>query len=86
MLKERGIWLYGTSEHAKTLYTEVDYSEALGIVMGSEGKGLRKLTEKNCDYLIQIPMLGSVPSLNVSVATGICIFEVVRQLMKKAPY
>jgi 23S rRNA (guanosine2251-2'-O)-methyltransferase len=84
MLKERGIWLYGTSEHAEKLYTEVEYSGALGIVMGSEGKGLRRLTEESCDYLIRIPMLGTVPSLNVSVATGVCVFEVVRQLYDKA--
>lgn len=78
-LKEKGIWLYGTSEHAQTAYNEVEYSGAVGIVMGSEGKGLRRLTEEHCDYLIRIPMLGTVPSLNVSVATGICLFEVVRQ-------
>lgn len=82
-LKERGIWLYGTTEHATTSYAELDYSGSVGIVMGSEGKGLRRLTEDLCDYLIRIPMQGTVPSLNVSVATGICLFEVVRQTISK---
>lgn len=79
MLKDRGIWLYGTSEHAEELYSEVNFGNSIAIVMGSEGKGLRRLIEEHCDYLIKIPMLGSVPSLNVSVATGICLFEAVRQ-------
>jgi 23S rRNA (guanosine2251-2'-O)-methyltransferase len=82
-IKERGIWLYGTSENAETHYNEVDYSGAVAIVMGSEGKGLRRLTEEHCDYLISIPMLGTVSSLNVSVATGVCLFEVVRQQYSK---
>lgn len=79
MLKERRIWIYGTSEHADQLYNEVKLTGALAMVMGSEGKGLRRLTEESCDFLIRIPMLGTVPSLNISVATGICLFEVVRQ-------
>ncbi len=79
MLKQKRIWLYGTSDHAEQLYTEVNFTGAIAIVMGSEGKGLRYLTETHCDFLIRIPMLGTVPSLNVSVATGICLFEVVRQ-------
>jgi 23S rRNA (guanosine2251-2'-O)-methyltransferase len=82
-LKERGVWLFGTSEHAEDLYTEVDLTGPVAIIMGSEGKGLRQLTEKHCDYLIKIPMQGSVTSLNVSVATGICLFEVVRQNYEK---
>lgn len=79
-LKARGVWLYGTSERAETSYTEVDYPLSVGIVMGSEGKGLRRLTEDLCDYLISIPMHGSVDSLNVSVATGVCLYEVLRQI------
>jgi 23S rRNA (guanosine2251-2'-O)-methyltransferase len=78
-LKARGVWLYGTSDQAQTNYTDIEYSGSVGIVMGSEGKGMRRLTEEHCDYLIQIPMHGTVSSLNVSVATGICLFEVVRQ-------
>lgn len=78
-LKDRGIWLFGTSEHAPKLYNEVDMTGSVAIVMGSEGKGLRRLTEEHCDFLIRIPMVGLVPSLNVSVATGICLFEAVRQ-------
>jgi 23S rRNA (guanosine2251-2'-O)-methyltransferase len=82
-LKDRGIWLYGTSDHAETLYSEADYRGAVAIVMGSEAKGMRRLTEEHCDYLIRIPMLGTVSSLNVSVATGVCLFEVVRQQYEK---
>lgn len=78
-LKARGIWLYGASERGSQLYAEVNYSRSLAIVMGAEGKGLRRLTEESCDFLIRIPMLGAVSSLNVSVATGICLYEIVRQ-------
>jgi 23S rRNA (guanosine2251-2'-O)-methyltransferase len=78
-LRDRGIWLFGTSEHATKLYNEVELTPPLAILMGSEEKGLRRLTEKYCDILMRIPMLGSVSSLNVSVATGICLFEVIRQ-------
>lgn len=82
-LKEHGIWLYGTSEHAQSLYYETDLRGPIAIIMGSEGKGLRRLTQEQCDFLIRIPMLGTVQSLNVSVATGICLFEVVRQNYEK---
>lgn len=78
-LKERGIWLYGASEHATSLYYEVDLKGPIALVMGSEGQGLRRLTRDSCDFLIRIPMFGSVSSLNVSVATGVCLFEAVRQ-------
>lgn len=78
-LKERGIWLYGTDgEATQTLY-EVDLKGPAAIVMGAEGEGMRRLTRDQCDFLISIPMFGSVSSLNVSVATGVCLFEVVRQ-------
>lgn len=78
-LKSRRIWLYGTSEDGDSLYNEVNLTGAVGIIMGSEDKGLRRLTKDHCDFLIRIPMMGTVPSLNVSVATAICLFEVVRQ-------
>jgi 23S rRNA (guanosine2251-2'-O)-methyltransferase len=81
MLKTRGIWLYGTSEHASELYSSFDLTGNLAMVMGCEGKGLRRLTEEHCDFLMRIPMLGTVASLNVSVATGVCLFEAVRQRM-----
>ncbi len=78
-LKKAGLWLVGTSDQAgKTLY-EADLTGPLAIVMGSEGKGVRRLTREKCDLLVKIPMLGSVECLNVSVATGVCLFEAVRQ-------
>ncbi len=78
-LKSMGIWFYGTADAAESDYTSVDYSGSVGVIVGSEGKGLRRLTKEACDGLISIPMAGTVSSLNVSVATGICLFEVVRQ-------
>ncbi len=79
ILKDQGIWLVGTTGEAeKTLY-EVDLTIALALVMGGEGKGMRRLTQEACDHLACLPMAGSVESLNVSVATGICLYEAVRQ-------
>ncbi|MDH4157010.1 MAG: 23S rRNA (guanosine(2251)-2'-O)-methyltransferase RlmB [candidate division Zixibacteria bacterium] len=78
-LKEVGLWLMGTSDRAEQSLFEADLSGPLAIVMGAEGKGLRRLTEKHCDYLVRIPMSGMVECLNVSVAAGICLFEAVRQ-------
>ena len=78
-LKEIGVWLVGTSERADQLLYDSDLQGPLAIVMGSEGKGLRRLTAEKCDFLVRLPMLGSVESLNVSVATGICLFEAIRQ-------
>jgi 23S rRNA (guanosine2251-2'-O)-methyltransferase len=78
-LKERGVWLVGTDDAAdKTLY-EIDLAGPLALVMGSEGEGLRRLTRECCDQLVSIPMAGAVESLNVSVATGVVLFEAVRQ-------
>jgi len=78
-LKERGFWLVGTDDAAdKTLY-EADLKGPLGLVMGSEGEGVRRLTRECCDQLVSIPMAGAVESLNVSVATGVALFEAVRQ-------
>lgn len=78
-LKDAGYWLVGLDERAENLYTEVDFTRALGIVLGSEGKGLHELVRKRCDYLVSIPTTGPVRSLNVSVAAGIVLFEAVRQ-------
>ncbi len=78
-LKERGIWLVGTSDDAaRTLY-DVDLSGPTALVLGSEGEGMRRLTREACDELVSIPMAGAVESLNVSVATGVALFEAVRQ-------
>ena len=78
-LKEAGLWFVGTSDRAtKTVY-EQDLKGPLALVLGAEDKGMRRLTEENCDFLVSIPMAGKVECLNVSVATGVCLFEAVRQ-------
>jgi len=79
-LKEAGLWLVGTSDHAgsKSLY-ELDLKGPLAIVLGAEEKGMRRLTMENCDFLARVPMAGKVECLNVSVATGVCLYEAVRQ-------
>ncbi len=78
-LQERGVWLYGTDGEAEKSIYDSDLTTSLALVMGAEGKGMRRLTREQCDYLICLPMAGSVSSLNVSVAAGIVLFEVVRQ-------
>jgi 23S rRNA (guanosine2251-2'-O)-methyltransferase len=78
-LQERGVWLYGTDGEAEKSIYDSDLTTSLGLVMGAEGKGMRRLTRERCDYLIHLPMAGSVSSLNVSVAAGIFLFEAVRQ-------
>lgn len=79
IIKAEGIWIYGAAgEATQTLY-EVDCTGAIALVMGAEGEGLRRLTREHCDGLFSLPMLGTVDSLNVSVATGISLYEVVRQ-------
>ncbi len=78
-LKELGIWLVGTADETdKSLY-DIDLKGGIGIVMGAEGDGMRRLTGEHCDFLARIPMHGKTPCLNVSVATGVCLFEAVRQ-------
>jgi 23S rRNA (guanosine2251-2'-O)-methyltransferase len=78
-LKETGYWLVGLDEQAEKTYTELDYTSPLGIVLGGEGKGLHDLTRKRCDFVVSLPTVGPVKSLNVSVAAGIVLFEVLRQ-------
>lgn len=78
-LQQMGVWIIGTAgETDNCLYNE-KLSGPMALVMGAEGKGMRRLTRENCDQLVKLPMAGSVSSLNVSVATGICLFEIVRQ-------
>lgn len=78
-LQDLGLWLVGTSLNTTNTLKDIDMRGNIGIVMGAEGLGLRELTEKHCDFLAKIPMMGSVESLNVSVATGIALYEVCRQ-------
>jgi 23S rRNA (guanosine2251-2'-O)-methyltransferase len=80
-LKEREIWLIGTTEDAEKTIYEGDFSGPAALVMGSEGEGMRRLTRETCDVLVSVPMFGSVESLNVSVASGICLYEARRQLI-----
>lgn len=78
-LQEKGVWIVGTAGEADCELYQADLKGPLAIAMGAEGKGLRRLSRECCDTLVSIPMAGSVSSLNVSVATGICLFEAVRQ-------
>jgi len=78
-LKKHGIWLTGTSDEAGDSLYDTDLKGPMALVMGSEGSGLRRLTAELCDYLVRIPMAGHVESLNVSVATGVCLYEINRQ-------
>jgi 23S rRNA (guanosine2251-2'-O)-methyltransferase len=78
-LKERNIWVIGTSEDAPKTIHEIDLKGPVALVLGAEGPGMRQLTRKTCDELVRIPMLGAVESLNVSVASAVCLYEAVRQ-------
>jgi len=78
-MKEGGYWLVGLDEHAEKRHTEVNLKGPVGIVLGREGEGLHELTRKRCDFLVSLPTTGPVRSLNVSVAAGVMLFEVVRQ-------
>lgn len=78
-LQNMGVWLIGTAGEAQECIYDVKLNGALALVMGAEGKGMRRLTREHCDQLVKLPMAGSVSSLNVAVASGICLFEVVRQ-------
>jgi 23S rRNA (guanosine2251-2'-O)-methyltransferase len=82
-LKEAGYWLIGLDEEAEKSYTEADYTSPVGIVLGGEGKGLHELTRKRCDFVVSLPTSGPVKSLNVSVAAGVVLFEVLRQRRAK---
>ncbi|SFT49534.1 23S rRNA (guanosine(2251)-2'-O)-methyltransferase RlmB [Halomonas saccharevitans] len=83
-MKELGVWITGTAGEAEASLYEADFTGPAALVMGAEGKGMRRLTREGCDTLVKLPMAGSVSSLNVSVATGICLFEAVRQRQGKS--
>lgn len=78
-LKERELWVVGTSDTAADSLYDVDFTRPVALVLGAEGKGMRQLTAKTCDQLVRIPMKGAVESLNVSVAAGVCLYEALRQ-------
>ncbi|MCG6657689.1 23S rRNA (guanosine(2251)-2'-O)-methyltransferase RlmB [Halomonas campisalis] len=84
-LKALGVWVIGTAGEAEILVYEADFTGPVALVMGAEGKGLRRLTREACDSLVKLPMAGAVSSLNVSVATGVALFEAVRQRRTGSP-
>ena len=83
-LKEKHVWVVGLDERGKQTYDTLDYNMDCAIVLGNEGKGVHDLVARKCDFLVSIPMLGKVPSLNVSVAAGVVLYEIVRQRRIKA--
>ena len=83
-LKEAGVWTVGLAGDGPTRYDEIDYTLPTALVVGAEGTGLRRLVRERCDWLVSIPMGGHVQSLNVSVATGVVLFEAVRQRRNRA--
>ena len=83
-LKGAGYWLVGLDERAEKRHTEIDLNISVGLVLGGEGKGLHELVRERCDFLVSIPTTGPVKALNVSVAVGVVLFEVVRQRMAKS--
>lgn len=84
-LKEKGFWIVGTDSDADKDYTELDYSSPLGLVVGNEGTGIRKLVKEKCDFLVKIPLYGSVESLNASVAGALVMYEAVRRRRQPVP-
>jgi len=78
-LQDQGVWITGTAGETEQLVYDASLTGPMALVMGAEGDGMRRLTREACDQLIKIPMAGEVSSLNVSVATGVCLFEAVRQ-------
>lgn len=78
-LQQRGVWLIGAAGEAEQSLYDCDLKGPIALIMGAEGRGMRRLTREHCDHLVKLPMAGSVSSLNVSVATGVCLFEAVRQ-------
>jgi 23S rRNA (guanosine2251-2'-O)-methyltransferase len=83
-LKERNVWVVGLDERGTQTYDTLDYNMDCALVLGAEGKGVHDLVARKCDFLVSIPMLGKVSSLNVSVAAGVVLYEIVRQRRAKA--
>ena len=83
-MQESGVWIIGTDDEAEKSIYDIDLTGSIAIVMGAEGEGMRRLTKETCDELVHIPMQGVVSSLNVSVASGVCLYEALRQRLAKA--
>jgi 23S rRNA (guanosine2251-2'-O)-methyltransferase len=77
-LKENGFWIYGTDPASVNTMNTCDYKGHIGLVMGSEGRGMRPLIKKKCDFLLSVPMMGRIGSLNVSVVAGIVLYDILR--------
>ena len=84
-LKSQGLWIVGTDDAAGTSLYDVDLTTGIALVLGAEGEGLRRLTSERCDHRVSLPMHGTVSSLNVAVAAGICLYECLRQRSARAP-
>lgn len=82
-LKEKGIWVYGADMDGQSYCYDVDFKGGIALIVGSEGKGILKLTKNKCDILVKIPMVGKISSLNASVAGGILMYEILKQRFKK---
>ena len=82
-LRDRGIWVIGTDMLATRSYEDVDYRDPVAIVIGNEGKGIRRLVKEKCDFLVKIPLFGKIGSLNASVAGGLVLFEAARKRHKQ---
>lgn len=82
-LKDNGVWVLGAAGEAEQTLFQTDFTPPIALVVGAEGKGMRRLTREQCDVLVKLPMLGQVESLNLSVATGVLLYEVVRQRLNK---
>lgn len=82
-LKDKGVWIVGTDGSADTIYYKQDLTGPIAIIVGSEGRGMNKLTMNNCDFLVKIPMMGKITSLNASVSGGIVLFEALKQRLEK---
>lgn len=83
VLKDKGVWIYGADMQGKVALWDLNFRCPLAIVIGSEGSGIRKTVKERCDYLLKIPLKGKITSLNVSVAAGVLIFEILRQRQEK---
>ena len=82
-LKKEGLWIVGTAVEGNMTHYDCDLTGALGIVIGSEGEGMSRIVREKCDFLVKIPMIGEIESLNASVAAGVLVYEALRQRLKK---
>jgi len=82
-LKEKGVWIVGSDSSSDTMYYDVDFTMPIAVIIGNEGKGMQDIVRKKCDFIVKIPMIGNVKSLNASVSGGVLFYEAVRQRFRK---